>query len=847
MLCSWRQYRGRASASEARWPWVSFLAATLILRRTVAFLRAMVVVRTLLWLALSWAAYCMAQAVAEPQGVDALGWVIAALAVAIMVAPFRYLGDDVGERRALAAGRCLALAVGLALMGVVQSPLLSLAMALTACLATVGAGLALWELARTAPPLPRHRRRKVGRRNFSPLAYSLAAVSSLMGVVGWLSRWWTLPGVAAVPKWWSFAPVAGFLGLALAALIRRGRVATLHLHPRQRARNFWGLLGLVPVLVSIAVRWIVDAGAESMTSSVSAAWRVTAVSVGLWTVGTHVALLHPRWGWRANQVSRQIAAMLLVAGLPLFAAVMLTFWQGGDVEVAAWWAVGLLPLAWSLVGWMSNRLEPLWAPSGARLLRAARQAHRNLESVTSMEAIAVACLVPLRDAVGDSDAEARLYVVHPAIEVRVDGADQPRLRQRSMPEALRQRLLLRSSEILRLDAVEEAALQHIDERPLLLAMQEMQAQCVVPLTVDGELEGALVVPQELRCRRLGVEELQALESLSQRMASLVALAAGAERSRQHMANYAAAARESEQRLSTVEQTLWLSRQENQLLRAGPRAGEAATSWVAYSVAMMELERLLARVAVHEAPALLLGDTTVSVLALGRRLHEASSSAEGPWLVVDCAAFDGDDMEAAVFGDENRPGWLQLASGGSLFLAHFGCLPTPVQGRLAIALATRRVPNAAATKVVPLQTRLIFSSRVSLAELAAAKRLHADLRLWLEPAVLCIPPLADRREDLPSLALLALHRACRSLGRDLLGFQPAALKRLLDYSWPGDLEELQSIVDQAVRHAAGTHVEVGDLPNRLRRPRGSSPPPKMPSASIAAALHASVAERDHRVS
>ncbi len=195
------------------------------------------------------------------------------------------------------------------------------------------------------------------------------------------------------------------------------------------------------------------------------------------------------------------------------------------------------------------------------------------------------------------------------------------------------------------------------------------------------------------------------------------------------------------------------------------------------------------------------------------MHSSGGRREGPFVVAECAAVRPERAEAALFGEsaETRPGWLRLAEGGSCLLLDIPAVSLDAQAKLAEAIATRRAHPADGAAGYALDARVVATTRVPLDALVDAGAFNLELHRRLEPLVLSVPPLRERREDIPSLVLLALDRSCRTAGREVMGIDPDALEALVAHAWPGNGRELASVIDRAVERAAGPNVRLADLP------------------------------------
>ena len=168
------------------------------------------------------------------------------------------------------------------------------------------------------------------------------------------------------------------------------------------------------------------------------------------------------------------------------------------------------------------------------------------------------------------------------------------------------------------------------------------------------------------------------------------------------------------------------------------------------------------------------------------------------------------MQLLLGSSEERTGWFESATGGTLLLRDLPALPRVAQSRLAEALCRveARLEGAAKQLAPP---RIIATSRAGMEQLRREGALDPELVRRLEANVVVIPPLRERREDVPSLCLLAVDRACKVLARDPLGIDQAAMGALVDHDWPGDVAELELVIELAADHARTKTITLSDLP------------------------------------
>ena len=236
-----------------------------------------------------------------------------------------------------------------------------------------------------------------------------------------------------------------------------------------------------------------------------------------------------------------------------------------------------------------------------------------------------------------------------------------------------------------------------------------------------------------------------------------------------------------------------------------------------------IEQLRAAVdpAVH---VLLLGEPGVGKELLARSLHLSGPRRHGPFIMASCSGVRPQQIEADLFGAEvpgktgpvRREGKLLLANGGTVFLDDVEQLPMEVQGRLVRFLRTGQVEPSGSTEAHPVDVRVVAGSRVPLESVAARDQFRVDLAYMLSQFTVEVPPLRDRREDLPLLIQSYVNRFCHETGKRMQGITVKAMSALLNYDDPGNLSELENIARQLVYMSpAGKPVDVNLLPDRVR--------------------------------
>jgi DNA-binding NtrC family response regulator len=273
---------------------------------------------------------------------------------------------------------------------------------------------------------------------------------------------------------------------------------------------------------------------------------------------------------------------------------------------------------------------------------------------------------------------------------------------------------------------------------------------------------------------------------------------------------------------------------------GPRVwlpGEAPLSspdgddgLVAKSQAMRIVIETAQRVARSSIPVLLQGETGTGKEVLARLLHGASPRRAAPLICVNCGAIPQSLAESTLFGYERgaftgamqqQKGVFEAAHGGTVLLDEIGELPAAVQAALLRVTETKRVARVGSTKEIDIDVRLIAATHRDLEAMADAGSFRRDLLYRLNAMTLTLPPLRERPEDIGPLAVRFLERASRGSGRQLLGIRPEAFSLLEMYAWPGNVRELRNAIERAVAIAASDVIEVRDLPERVRGPRGGA--------------------------
>jgi DNA-binding NtrC family response regulator len=251
--------------------------------------------------------------------------------------------------------------------------------------------------------------------------------------------------------------------------------------------------------------------------------------------------------------------------------------------------------------------------------------------------------------------------------------------------------------------------------------------------------------------------------------------------------------------------------------AGGGDGDVA---VGVSAAFVRTRRQLERVAATDATVLFTGESGVGKELFSNQLHLMSRRGAGPFMAINCAAIPEQLVESELFGVEkgaytgaiaSRAGYFERASGGTLFLDEIASLTYSAQGKVLRALQERKIERVGGSKTISLDVRVVAASNVDLSAEVAAGRFRQDLYFRLCVFPIAIPPLRERRDDIPLLMAHFLSAYCVRHGRRLTGFSRRATEALLKYNYPGNIRELQNLVERGVVYADdGGVIDIGHL-------------------------------------
>ena len=243
--------------------------------------------------------------------------------------------------------------------------------------------------------------------------------------------------------------------------------------------------------------------------------------------------------------------------------------------------------------------------------------------------------------------------------------------------------------------------------------------------------------------------------------------------------------------------------------------------------MQAIFKTISKIADFKTTALVMGESGVGKELVARAIHKRSSRRGGPFCAVNCGAIPETLLESELFGHKrgaftdassDRIGLFEQATTGTLFLDEIGELPQKLQVKLLRVLQEEVVRKLGDTRDTKVDVRIIAATHRDLNAETKAGRFREDLFYRINVLQIVIPPLRDRKEDIPILLDHFLARNNARFGTAIRGFEPEAKRLLLEYAWPGNVRELENTVERAMVLAERETMFVEDLPDRLREAR-----------------------------
>src|SRR5688500_13279544 len=269
-------------------------------------------------------------------------------------------------------------------------------------------------------------------------------------------------------------------------------------------------------------------------------------------------------------------------------------------------------------------------------------------------------------------------------------------------------------------------------------------------------------------------------------------------------------------IKNAAETLELRRENLSLRRRIEVERSQRGALIGNSEAMQRVRAMIEKVAETDATVLVRGESGTGKELVAREVHERNSErSQGPFVAVNCAALPSELIESELFGHEKgaftgaaarRQGKFEQANGGTLFLDEIGDMSSNVQAKLLRALEERRIERLGGNESIPVDVRIVSATHRPLEQEIGNGNFRADLFYRLQVVTIEIPPLRDRREDIPLLAETFATAAAEKFNLPERPIAQNALRRLLEYNWPGNVRELKNAMDRAVILAEGSELD-----------------------------------------
>ncbi len=265
--------------------------------------------------------------------------------------------------------------------------------------------------------------------------------------------------------------------------------------------------------------------------------------------------------------------------------------------------------------------------------------------------------------------------------------------------------------------------------------------------------------------------------------------------------------------------------ENQRLRQALEDRSSTGRLIGRSEALLKVINLINQIAPVKSTVLLSGESGVGKELVAEAIHLQSPRRDRPLVKLNCGVLTEGLIESELFGHEKgaftgaiqqRKGRFELADTGTIFLDEISEIPPATQVKLLRVLQEGEFERVGGSQTLKVDVRVIAATNVDLEAAVAEGRFRKDLYYRLNVIHLAIPPLRDRQEDIPLLALHFLDKFCLENNRAIMGVSPEAMAALKSHYWPGNVRELQNVVERAVALCQGNMIEVSDLPDEVRQ-------------------------------
>lgn len=244
--------------------------------------------------------------------------------------------------------------------------------------------------------------------------------------------------------------------------------------------------------------------------------------------------------------------------------------------------------------------------------------------------------------------------------------------------------------------------------------------------------------------------------------------------------------------------------------------------------MLEIYKMVARVSISEIPVLIQGESGTGKELIARAVHDCSPRSQGPYVVVNCATFPETLLETELFGHVKgaftnalveKKGLFEEANGGTCFLDEIGDMPIPLQAKLLRVLQKREIRRLGGTQHISINVRFIAATNKDLASMVKAGEFREDLFYRLHVVTINLPPLREHREDISQLVDHFFQRALMKVNKEVHGISDEAMMALTEFSWPGNIRQLENVIDRAITLTNNKILLLSDIPGEICQGNG----------------------------
>ncbi len=258
-----------------------------------------------------------------------------------------------------------------------------------------------------------------------------------------------------------------------------------------------------------------------------------------------------------------------------------------------------------------------------------------------------------------------------------------------------------------------------------------------------------------------------------------------------------------------------------------QARRAEYDWVVGDTpAMKRVAEIVERAAPTQASVLLCGESGTGKEVIANAVHQLSPRRDKPFIAINCAALPDQLLESELFGHEaqaftgatkRKEGLIEVAEDGTLFLDEIASMKPDLQAKLLRAIEEKAIRRVGGTTLIKTDVRLISASNRNLPKMIEAGNFREDLYWRLKVITIELPPLRDRREDVPTLAGAFIKKFNSEMGKHVMSIHPRALEALQAYHWPGNIRQLRSAIENGMLFCDDSEIQIGHLPNEVTQP------------------------------